>query len=68
MSSKAFFCHLELALFSVWTACVRRRQGKGAPEKNVHGRPGFWPLQRTRLSPERAFAGLIQRPQMPQRI
>jgi len=29
-------------------------------EENVHRRPGFWPLQRTPLSPQRSLARLFQ--------
>ena len=35
-----------------------------AVEENLHRRPGFWPLQRTPLSPPRVFARLFQKAKM----
>ncbi len=35
-------------------------RAKELPEETVHRRPGFWPLQRTPLSPLRALVRLFQ--------
>ena len=45
-------------------AGVRARE---APEETVHRRPGFWPLQRTPLSPPRVLARRLQKGKMLQK-